>query len=250
MIQPSEKDPQVYYFSKYGIEAFTDTTEPTLYPDAFIQFVRKEALDAKTSECEELRHQLERLESEVKFNQQFSFPEDKALDEINLAARVSYRRSQSCARGQAITAADNYENHVAWAAMAYVRKHEVKARDEALNVARDAMRVAATRKECKGYECCARCGPIYERVKTNGNDKAFSSPEWINLQESHPHYSLGEVTCSGGLTKREYFAAMAMQGYVASRKDADGTSISDITKDSVRFSDALIAALNEKREGG
>lgn len=27
---------------------------------------------------------------------------------------------------------------------------------------REALKVCATRKECKSYECCASCGPIYE----------------------------------------------------------------------------------------
>lgn len=51
---------------------------------------------------------------------------------------------------------------------------------------------------------------------------------------------------SGGLTKREYLAAHAMQGLLA-----DHTldySFADIAKMAVSFADALLAALEEERE--
>ncbi len=46
-----------------------------------------------------------------------------------------------------------------------------------------------------------------------------------------------------GLTKREYFAAMAMQGLIS----GNGTHFSDIPEKSVEFADALLAEL-EKTE--
>lgn len=45
-----------------------------------------------------------------------------------------------------------------------------------------------------------------------------------------------------GLTKREYFAALAMQGLM----DYSSKSFTDNAKDAVRQADALIAALNEE----
>ena len=48
----------------------------------------------------------------------------------------------------------------------------------------------------------------------------------------------GSVTCLG-LTKREYFAAMAMQGLLAN------PNISCVTSDAVLYADKLISALNE-----
>jgi hypothetical protein len=46
-----------------------------------------------------------------------------------------------------------------------------------------------------------------------------------------------------GLTKREYFAGMAMQGLIS----GNGTHFSDIPEKSVEFADALLAEL-EKTE--
>ena len=51
----------------------------------------------------------------------------------------------------------------------------------------------------------------------------------------------GNVTCLG-LTKREYFAAMAMQGILA---QGEYDSSFQLAVDSVIMSDALIKALNE-----
>ena len=47
---------------------------------------------------------------------------------------------------------------------------------------------------------------------------------------------------STGLTKREYFAAIAMQGLLASDLN---TSVQDFAIRSVEFADALIDALNK-----
>jgi len=46
-----------------------------------------------------------------------------------------------------------------------------------------------------------------------------------------------------GLTKREYFAAIAMQGYIT----AQYGSVEDAAKYAVKSSDALIAELNKQK---
>lgn len=49
-----------------------------------------------------------------------------------------------------------------------------------------------------------------------------------------------------GLTKREYFAAIAMQGIVASSVTTEAYTISAMARDSVRLADALLAALENE----
>ncbi len=66
---------------------------------------------------------------------------------------------------------------------------------------------------------------------TNGND--LITP-LINTDTEAGHYS--------GLTKREYFAAMAMQGLLAS-----GDYTQDIAHSSVECADALISELNKQQ---
>jgi len=39
------KSPKIYYFAKLGLEGYANKTEPTLYPHAFVEFVRKEDHD-------------------------------------------------------------------------------------------------------------------------------------------------------------------------------------------------------------
>jgi hypothetical protein len=50
--------------------------------------------------------------------------------------------------------------------------------------------------------------------------------------------------CCTGLTKREYFAAMAMQGYLASFGDAIPNS-KHIAEKSVEYADAVLKQLEE-----
>lgn len=61
----------------------------------------------------------------------------------------------------------------------------------------------------------------------------------------NPTYSQSGVELNKGLTKREYFAAMAMQGMLAS---ANNTlfDYETIATHSVKHADALINALNDK----
>lgn len=62
----------------------------------------------------------------------------------------------------------------------------------------------------------------------NGKQPAFASTD-------------GKTFANDGLTKREYFAAMAMQGYIATGKGSDAS-------DWVRCADALLKALETKSE--
>lgn len=51
---------------------------------------------------------------------------------------------------------------------------------------------------------------------------------------------------SKGLTKREYFAALAMQGYVSADYTANsGTPVENMAEFAVKMADALIIELNK-----
>lgn len=69
---------------------------------------------------------------------------------------------------------------------------------------------------------------------TNPNDSAYP----VRLNPQDPHSDMG------GLTKREYFAAMAMQGMmVADMKSDEWSEIR--ARRSIRMADSLIAELNK-----
>ena len=81
---------------------------------------------------------------------------------------------------------------------------------------------------------------------TNGSDAAqpqiTTEPTSTFSRFGEHHY--GDVTSSGGLTKREYFAAMALSGMVANYdrlQDGDNS----VAVDAVRLADRLIEALNQ-----
>jgi hypothetical protein len=75
--------------------------------------------------------------------------------------------------------------------------------------------------------------------QTDGKDQAFPRPA------SHsPEF--GPVHPKLGLTKREYFAAMAMQG-VASDRPFSEFEFSKLAEWSVKQADALIEALNKEK---
>jgi hypothetical protein len=67
-------------------------------------------------------------------------------------------------------------------------------------------------------------------TKTQANDAAFAQ---------NPHTLLDT-----GLTKREYFAAKAMQGLLAMAKDDE--SMQFLARQSVKMADALIEELNKE----
>lgn len=54
-----------------------------------------------------------------------------------------------------------------------------------------------------------------------------------------------EVFASDGLTKREYFAVMAMQGLIMIERDYFPTP-EHVAENATKFSDALIAELNKE----
>jgi hypothetical protein len=56
-------------------------------------------------------------------------------------------------------------------------------------------------------------------------------------------------TFSSGLSKREYFAALAMQGILRDTNTAPHYSDESVAKSAVEMADALIAALNKMPEG-
>ena len=75
------------------------------------------------------------------------------------------------------------------------------------------------------------------KQKTYPNDSAFTKTATYN-----PNTLNHNGDDAYGLTKREYFAAMAMQGFVSKY----GTDyLEECAKDSVKQADALIKALNE-----
>lgn len=67
----------------------------------------------------------------------------------------------------------------------------------------------------------------------NKNDTAFPSPGY------------GDDKPSDGLTKREYFAAMAMQGMLGNQETYLSMQLKDVAAESVVVADELINALNK-----
>ena len=86
-------------------------------------------------------------------------------------------------------------------------------------------------------------------MKTNPNDLAYPSHQ--ALEDKSPNYEDKRNRISGGgLTKREQFAAMAMQGLLA-MGPIEGSalvSIEDKSKHCVRLADSLIEALNKDQK--
>lgn len=74
-----------------------------------------------------------------------------------------------------------------------------------------------------------------DSMPTNPNDVISSS---INNPGQLSSFFVGV-----GLTKREYFAAMALQGIISA--PVEGDTISSDATDAVAYADALIEALNK-----
>jgi hypothetical protein len=72
--------------------------------------------------------------------------------------------------------------------------------------------------------------------ETNPNEPAFSKPAFY-----HPDGGLDSPNT--GLTKREYFAAMALQGLLA----LGGVVYQSPVKSAVEYADALIEELNKTK---
>ena len=75
-------------------------------------------------------------------------------------------------------------------------------------------------------------------MKTNPNDPVAPVTEWIKDKTSDTGFRHSTIP---GLTKREYFAAMAMQGILP----VNDIQIDFVAQQAVKFADALISALNE-----
>lgn len=72
---------------------------------------------------------------------------------------------------------------------------------------------------------------------TNPQDNAFPTPEF---------YEERYVGCSNGLTKREYFAALALQGLLAQHEITPATSIKLLVARAAAAADELVEQLNSK----
>jgi len=82
-------------------------------------------------------------------------------------------------------------------------------------------------------------------MKTNANDPSTPLSEHILSNAVHGQYGSENVNINPlGLTKREHFAAMAMQGLLANASAID-YDIDGLSEMSVQAADALITALNK-----
>ncbi len=72
---------------------------------------------------------------------------------------------------------------------------------------------------------------------TNGNEPAFSKAAYY-----HPEGGIDSP--QEGLSKREYFAAMAMQSLITVRDNVEDRDIESIVIDAEEFAEKLICALN------
>lgn len=76
---------------------------------------------------------------------------------------------------------------------------------------------------------------------TEALDPAFCMPPWADIHGTVHHGFYG-------LSKREYFAAKAMEGFCGRQYDQGEPSSEHIAGWSVAQADALIAALNAKQQ--
>lgn len=83
-------------------------------------------------------------------------------------------------------------------------------------------------------------------MKTSGNDLAY--PEIKTESDWNDTGAYGNVYSFGGLTKREYFASMAMQGLLSEPAVQTKTHMECIAHNSVLIADELIKALNASGE--
>jgi len=79
-------------------------------------------------------------------------------------------------------------------------------------------------------------------MKTKPNDLVTYNVETSYHYDKHGQRQTVQ-SVDGGLTKREYFAAMAMQGLLSNIKPE--TLIIELAKEAVILSDALIEELNK-----
>lgn len=73
--------------------------------------------------------------------------------------------------------------------------------------------------------------------------KGFDKAQGVLQTKQGTRGSYNEL--EGGLTIREYFSAMFMQGLLSSWGQHDVTDFNDLASDSVKAADALIEKLNK-----
>jgi hypothetical protein len=79
---------------------------------------------------------------------------------------------------------------------------------------------------------------------TDGNDNAFPNSETdIDFEGDLDPL---DIIIAGGLTKREYFAAMALNGLISSIGQHDVSDYADLASDAVLVADRLIESLNRE----
>ena len=67
----------------------------------------------------------------------------------------------------------------------------------------------------------------------------------LQLQEGESSELIGKLGNADGLTKREYFAAMAMQGILVNMGRNRFDSIVQVTEEAVKAADALLKELDK-----
>lgn len=78
----------------------------------------------------------------------------------------------------------------------------------------------------------------------NSNDPAYPCKRMEDVPEYHsPDITVSSLVDYHGLTKRELFAAMAMQGYCSVQEGWDQPA-REVAKCAALMADALLAALN------
>ena len=85
-----------------------------------------------------------------------------------------------------------------------------------------------------------------EQIKDGG--PAFPKPGWINLNEDSENY--GSISCGDGMTLRDWFAGMALQGIIAADYH-DIKCISDLNYaagHAYMFADQMISGREKVKE--
>lgn len=71
--------PKIYYFSKYGLDAYADPTEPNKYPDSFTPMVPLKHYADLKFELEKRDKMIAALDKELKFKTEQQIPALQSL---------------------------------------------------------------------------------------------------------------------------------------------------------------------------
>lgn len=82
-------------------------------------------------------------------------------------------------------------------------------------------------------------------MRKTGSGPAFPT---VNYEKPGELYGQSIMTITGGLTKREYFAALAMQGLLSSETHYPDRQAN--AKRAVEFADALLTELEKEKSDG